>query len=132
MKIARRILWSLYAVPITLLFLLAEAAVPFLYTNPLIIPFTVLDFCISFPGLIALQLHIWDIQLFHPAVWKIYAFVMLAWDFCFNILVEPRITGERFGLAALIGLCVLIPLYVAVFRYAFRRWTEVEGAGVKL
>lgn len=127
MKIVRRILWNLYAVPMTLLLLVVEATVPFQYANPFVIPFTVLDFCISLPGLIAMHLHIWDKQLFHPAVWKIYAFVMLAWDLSFNIFIEPRITNEPFALSSMIGMCVLIPLYFAVFRYAFRHWDGVEA-----
>src|SRR4051812_25697686 len=119
MKIVRRILWNIYAVPMTLMLLLTEVIVVFHYTNPFVIPFSVLDFCISLPGLIALHLHIWDKQVFHPAVWKIYAFVFLAWDLCFNILIEPRITNEALGFDALVGAVILLPLYVALFRYAF-------------
>src|SRR5581483_7903598 len=107
MKIARRILWNIYAVPITLILLLAEVFAMFHYTNPFVIPCAVLDFCISLPGLIALYLHIWDKQVFHPLVWKIYAFVFLAWDICFNTLIEPRITNESLGWDSLVGFVIL-------------------------
>jgi hypothetical protein len=100
----------------------------FHFSNPTVVPLTVLDFCVSFPGLVAMHLHIWDEQVFHPAVWKVYAFVFIAWDLCFNILIEPRITNEPFGSDSLIGFCIMIPLYVAVFRYAFRKWDPVVAS----
>jgi hypothetical protein len=124
MKIARRILWNIYAVPMTLLLLSTEVLVMFQYPNPFVIPFTVLDFCISFPGIVAMHLHIWDQPSFRPAVWKIYAFIFLAWDFTANLLIEPALTREPLGFNSLIGFLLMIPLYVAVFRYAFRKWAH--------
>ena len=123
-KIIRRVLWNLYAVPITLLILPSDFIE--IYTKgPAMFPFATLDFLISFPSLVAIQLHIWDKQLFVPALWKVYAFVFILWDFAFNIIIEPALTHETFDPSNLIfaGLCV--PLYVAVFRYAFRKWQEI-------
>ena len=122
MKILRRILWSLYAWPMTLLLWSSDVFAGFQYHGPYIIPFAVLDFLICFPSIIAMHLHIWDEKLFTPAFWKIYAFVFLAWDLSFNILITPAITGEKFDLPTLVGGISMLPLYVAVFRYAFRKW----------
>src|ERR1700722_6873872 len=122
MKILRRVLWNIYAVPMPLMLFFPEAFVVFHYRNPLVIPFATLDFCISLPGVIAMNLHIWDEQLFHPLFWKIYAFVCVTWDVCFNILIEPRITDVPLGSDAVVGFVIMIPLYVAIFRYAFRKW----------
>jgi hypothetical protein len=124
MKIIRRILWMLYAVPITLLIVPSDFMWMYQY-GPAMFPFATLDFLMSFPSLVAIQLHIWDKQLFAPVFWKVYAFVFIGWDFTFNIFIAPALTHEPFDPANLVyaGLCV--PLYVAVFRYAFRKWEEI-------
>ena len=89
------------------------------YKGAFLIFFAVFHFLILFPSVVAMHLHIWDKKLFNPSFWKIYAFAFCAWDFSFKLLIEPAIFGEKF---ALIGLIVLLPLYVALFRYAFRQW----------
>lgn len=113
-----------YAVPITLILIPSDFALIYYY-GPRLFPLATLDFLLSFPGLVAMYLHIWDKQLFVPAFWKVYAFVVLAWDFLFNLCIEPAATGERVGWASLLGATILIPLYVAVFRYAFRKWGPI-------
>jgi hypothetical protein len=122
-KILRRILWSFYAIPITLLLLPSDFMMIYQY-GPGMFPFATFDCLISLPSLVAMYLHIWDKQLFVPAFWKIYAFIFIAWDFSFNLLIEPAITGEELSWPDLIGAVTLVPLYVAVFRYAFRKWDE--------
>lgn len=122
----RRIIWSLYAWPITVILLAADASAGFSYSGTTIIIVSFLDLCISFPGLVAMHLNIWDKKLFNPMLWKLYAFVSSAWDVIFNTLITPGITGESFGMSDLIGLVILLPLYYAIFRYAFRRWESVE------
>lgn len=128
MKIVRRILWNIYAWPITLL-LVAGSLVP--GQNPtgnhIILTFSVLDLFISLPSLAAMHLHIWDKKLLNPLVWKTYTFVFYGWDLIYNLLIQPSLTGEKFNKVSLIGLIVLIPLYVAVFRYAFRKWNVVSN-----
>lgn len=94
--------------------------------GPGMFPFATLDFLICLPGLVAMHLHIWDTQLFVPAFWKVYAFVYVLWDFGFNILIEPAITHERFDPVLLVFSVICLPLYISVFRYAFRRWDHKE------
>lgn len=124
-QILRRIIWNFYAIPITLLLLPSDFMMIYQY-GPGMFPIATLDCLISLPSLAAMYLHIWDTQLFVPAFWKIYAFVYITWDFLFNLLIEPAITGEKLGWAALMGAVMTIPLYVAVFRYAFRKWDNNE------
>jgi len=126
-KIIRRILWMFYACPITLL-LLPSDFIAIYQHGPAMFPFATLDFLFSFPSLVAIYLHIWDKQLFVPAFWKIYAFVFIAWDFSFNLLIEPALTGEKLSWLSLIGATILLPLYIAVFRYAFRKWKDIESS----
>jgi general stress protein CsbA len=123
MKIVRRILWSIYAWPITLLLLGASFFAGYHHSGT-IITFAVLDFLISFPSIVAMHLHIWDKRLLNPTFWKTYTFVFYAWDLSFNLLIQPTITGEKFDPYSLIVPIILIPFYVALFRYAFRQWNE--------
>ncbi len=125
----RRILWSLYAWPVTLMVLASECFVGFNYESNSVIIFAFLDLCISFPSLYALQLHIWDKKIFNPLFWKIYAFIFYAWDLISNIFIGPAVTGEAFGMNDIVGMTILLPLYFAVYRYAFRKWEAVGGEG---
>ena len=97
------------------------------YESSAIAALAFLDLCISAPSLYVLQLHIWDKKLFNPRLWKIYAFSLCAWDLVLNVFIGPVATGEAFDLSDLIGMMILLPLYFGVFRYAFRKWDEVEG-----
>lgn len=110
----------------TFVLLLAEVASLFARQGAFAVPVTVVDFCVSLPGLLALHLHIWDQKVFAPAFWKVYAFVFVAWDFAVNLWIGPAATSEKPGMDSLIGFILLLPLYFAVFRYAFRRWPESE------
>ena len=94
----------------------------FNYSGTPVIIIAFLDLCFSFPSLVAMHLHIWDKKLFNPQLWKIYAFVSCAWDLTLNLFIMPSVTGETFGINDIIGVAILIPLYVAMFRYAFRKW----------
>ena len=128
MKILRRVLWCIYAWPITLLLLSSDLFAGYQHSGNYVIPFAVLDFLISLPSLVALHLHIWDKKFFHPSFWKIYTFLFYAWDLSFNVLIQPVVTGEKFVPANLIAPVILLPFYVALFRYAFRRWDKKEFA----
>jgi hypothetical protein len=120
-KIVRRILWNFYAWPLTLVLIAAEA---FSLANNYA-PVRILDLAISLPALVVLHLHIWDKRLLSAKFWKPYAFFYILWDFVFNIILEPLTRGRQFDASDLIGGFILIPFYVGVFRYAFRKWNEV-------
>lgn len=118
----RRVLWNIYAWPIT--FFLVLAVVSSIASRISLL--TVLDAAISLPSLVALHLHIWDKKCLSASFWKPYAFVFPLWDCLCNLLVEPMSSGKRFNPLLLIVPVILLPLYVGVFRYAFRKW-EADG-----
>jgi hypothetical protein len=114
----RRVLWNIYAVPITLLLVVVVV-------HTLVSKFGLLhllDSAITFPSLVALHLHIWDKKFLSPRFWKLYAFIFPLWDLLFNLLLEPMHSGEPFDPWSLIVPVILLPLYISVFRYAFRNW----------
>lgn len=133
-QILRRVIWNFYAIPMTLLLLPSDFMAIYQY-GPGMFPYATLDFLICLPALLAMHLNIWDKQLFAPAFWKTYAFVYIAWDFSFNILIQPAITHEEFDPRLLIFPVVCLPLYISVFRYAFRKWsppvTPREGVQIE-
>ena len=124
-SIIRRIFWMLYACPFTLLFLVAYPMELYQH-GPSFFPYVALDLVISLPSLAALYLHIWDTKLLVPVFWKIYAFVLIAWDLLHNLLIDPALTGEKLGSDALFGAMIFLPLYFAVFRYGFRNWAAMK------
>jgi hypothetical protein len=116
----RQIIWNIYAIPITCLILFGEVITLVEGIDLL----RVLDLAISIPSLVALQLHIWDRRFISVKFWKPYAIVFLLWDFLYNLMLEPLASGEKFDPWNLITPLILVPLYVSVFRYAFRKWDK--------
>lgn len=120
--VVRRVFWNLYAVPVTLLYA-TSSIVEFKSGNP----WMFLDAAVSIPQLIALHLHIWDKRTLNGLVWKIYAFGFLVWQIAFGFFISPPATGA-FSVASLIGTAIQLPMMVALFLYAFRRWPDSSDA----
>jgi hypothetical protein len=111
----RRLLWSIYAWPITVLILLG---ILFELCSLKFLP--AVDIVLTIPALLALRMHVRDVRFLSPGLWKAFAFVYLAWDLYFNLILDVAHLGAaRFLVVSLFAL----PLYVALFRYAFRDWT---------
>ena len=115
----RKIIWNIYAWPLTLLLVISF----FMAVDKPVLLF-VIDTLLSILALTTLHLHIWEKKLLSTWFWKIFAFVFLAWDFILNILLEPLRSGEPFDSTLLIVPVILLPLYIALFRYGFRNWDD--------
>ncbi len=115
----RRTLWNLYAWPITVLILLG-----FLFELSTLKALSALDVALSLPAISALHLHIWEVKVVSSAFWKLYAFGFCAWDLYYNLMLSPLETRAGFKPELLVLPVMALPLYVAVFGYAFRRWSE--------
>jgi len=114
----RRILWNIYAWPISVLILLG-----FGFELSLRRALPAVDVALSIPALIALHLHVWDVKFLSSAFWKPYAFVYCIWDVCYNLVINPMQLGGHFKAELLVIPVFALPLYVALFRYAFRSWS---------
>ena len=117
-------LWSLYAWPITLYLIPAYAAS---VQQRGLLPLA--DLSVSLPGVVALHLHTWDRRTLNPVLWKAYAFALVAWELIYALVLVPKMTGRPLfepG-STLLGFVVFAPMYVAIFRYAFRRWDGRES-----
>jgi hypothetical protein len=121
-RIVRRALWNVYAIPFTLILL--TSSVSEVQSLGWVGAF---DLVVSVPSLVALYLHVWDRKMM-PSFWKPYAFAFIAWEVVGNVLVFPRVSGEGVGFPDLFGLVFFLPLYFALFKYAYRTWRTSEPA----
>ena len=77
------------------------------------------DILLTIPALIALHMHVRNVRFLSAGFWRPFAFVYLAWDLYFNLVLDFMRLGEaRFVIMPVFSL----PLYVALFCYAFRDW----------
>jgi hypothetical protein len=114
------VLWSLYAVPMTLL-LVGGAGQSISRLGTI----AVIDTLVSIPSVVALYLHIFDKRFLPSEVWRVYAFAFVARELVFNFGYDPasRVAPQL----VLVGLLLQIPLLVALFQHAFRRWPLVDA-----
>ncbi len=111
----RRVLWDIYVWPITVLMLLGI----FFELRTLRV-LAAVDILLTLPALVALHMHVRGVRFLSARFWRPFAFVYLAWDIYFNLVLDFMRLGEaRFLIVPVFSF----PLYVAIFRYAFRHWT---------
>ena len=115
----RRITWNIYAWPITLILIIV--LLPVADRIGLLLT---LDLVMSLPAIFALHFHIWDKRVWPSTFWKPYAFAFIAWELLYNMVLVPMDTGEAFDPTQFIVPMILLPLYIALFRYAFRKWNR--------
>jgi uncharacterized membrane protein AbrB (regulator of aidB expression) len=118
----KRVLWNLYAWPVTLLILLSSLVG--------LGPFDALrtaDLLISVPALIGLHFYIWDKKSLSPTIWKFYCYAFFTWEIAYNLLLEPMHTKERFNPLIFVVFVFLLPLYFALFKYAYK-YGAIENA----
>lgn len=121
-RFLRRMLWSIYAIPATLLFL--ALGLTGLSSGGIV---AVVDLLASLPLYVAIHLHIWDKRVLNGTVWKVYAFAFIAWQLTYSFVIgasEPNYGVET----AFTALALQAPMIVALFLYAFRRWEDAPSA----
>jgi hypothetical protein len=120
-RIARIILWNVYAWPITIILLVAFAMS--WHESPVRI---MLVFLLFMPALIVLHLNVWDKEVGTPTSRKAYAFTFLT-CILFFFIVLPLFRSKPLNHEIFLGLLILLPLFIAVFSYAFRNWEGIKN-----
>ena len=116
----RRIFWNIYAWPVTVFIVLG-----FMLELGTFKALPGLDVVFSIPALVALHLYIWHVRFLSPTFWRPYAFCYVVWDLYYNLVLNAmQIGGGGFKLGLLVLPVIALPLYVAVFCYAFKHWSE--------
>lgn len=123
--VLRSVLWSVYALPVIVVYLMASLDGIVGSRNPVYAA----DLAVSLPAYAAVLLHAWDRCLARRAFWRAYAFAFVAWQVAFALAIEPalRRTSLHWPNVA-IGFAIQLPMLVALFRYSFRRWPASQVA----
>ena len=87
-----------------------------------------IDLLISAGALAGFFLYAYKKSFLNSAFWKVYFFLFIIWDFTYNFVIEPRVSGTNFDPIILIGFLFVIPIYIALYLYAFRFFKENESA----
>lgn len=116
----KRVVWSLYAVPITYLILVGAVN-----TIALMGTWAIVDSVVSIPSVLAMYFYIWDRRTLNPLIWRIYAAFFLVWQPTYNLVITPAVTHRPENLSSsALGIVVLSPLMAAVVLYA-SRWNRL-------
>lgn len=79
----------------------------------------VLDLLISSFALMGFFLYAYKKRFLSARFWKSYFLIYIIWDFTYNFLILPKIEG-KFEPFNLVGLVFVIPVYIALYLYAFK------------
>jgi len=120
-RIAGIIVWNVYAWPITLLLLISYAET--WNESPAL---TMLNFFLNMSALIALHLNVWDKEVGTKTSRKVYLLTFITWKIFYNTLLNHPLRNISLNSETLLGLLIWLPLYIAVFIFAFRNWEDTK------
>ena len=118
----RKAIWNIYAWPLTAVFLILVVV-----GIGRIGALDAFDLAVTCPSLLALHLHIWQKKFLSKLFWQLYAIAFLIWDLAYNIYLKPHVLGKHFDPSLLFVFAVLLPLYIALFIYAFNTKDEIPA-----
>lgn len=111
-------LWKIYLWFITLFtFYMYIPGIP--NTKPPLRYWIVVDFLMSIGALFGFFLFSYKIKLLTANFWKIYLILFIIWEFGYNIFIEPAVKRKFFKLFNIVGIIFIVPVYFALFLYAF-------------
>ena len=87
----------------------------------------IIDLLISMGALVGFFLYAYQKRFLNATFWKIYFPLHIIWDFSFNLIIDPRVSGNAFDAMVFIGFLFIIPVYIAIYLYAFRFFKENDG-----
>lgn len=96
-----------------------------------------MDLVTSMVSAVGLVGFAYAIPIGRRAFWRLWAFVPPIWDGIYNVVLSSHLGWAQKGAADagpgayLVGLPILVPLYVALFLYGYRRtalWRRTAGA----
>jgi len=84
------------------------------------------DFLFSSGGWVGLFAYAYKKRFFVAKVWKSYLPLLILWDLAYNLALQPEATGKAADMGIYIGFVLLIPMYAALYLYAFKFMEEPE------
>ena len=86
--------------------------------------FDFIDLAISTASIIGLALFTFKRSGWSSMFWKIYVIAFPIYDISKNVLVDPLFRGKPFSFESAIGGLVVLPIYIALILFAYRRPKE--------
>lgn len=83
--------------------------------------FDFIDLAISTVSIVGLALYTFRKSGWSSMFWKIYAIAFPIYDIFKNVLVDPLFRGKPFSFEAAIGGLVVVPIYIALILFAYKR-----------
>jgi len=80
----------------------------------------VADVSITLPSYLGVWGYAFETKIGWRPLWGFLSFVFPTWDVLFNFVLSPESLSEVGVFPVLIALVLLVPAYVAIWRYAFR------------
>jgi hypothetical protein len=81
----------------------------------------IIDLVFSIVGMIGLFSYAYKRKVFTAIFWKLFFPVLLVWHFLYSELIYPTIAEANYTIGVrLLGLSVWMPVYIALYFYAFR------------
>jgi hypothetical protein len=116
--------WKIYFVALVIFFvwsyigIFSDRVTAYDYLD---IPFTV----ISMTGLYG---YVFKKCFLYSGFWKMFLFIIIIWDFLYNYYSASKVDLSEVGeaapillvIAVLVGLCIILPAYIALYLYGFR------------
>ena len=121
-KPVRSVGWKIYLWAIVSLIVLAYASFGPAWMQPL----DYIDFAISTVGLVGLFGYAYSRQIFSEEFWRIWLPIEVIWDLTYILVVTRMGLGNQIDdaptntLEDLLWMLIVLPLYVALFRYGHR------------
>ena len=97
--------------------------VGYVYTKSFGIIYSI-DLIISFPSTVGFFLYVYRKRWLDIRFWKAYVPLYYLWDICFNLVILPRIEGKFPTLETVLGFALIVPMWVALYLYAYRFLNE--------
>ena len=87
------------------------------------------DVSITLPSYLGVLGYAFETKIGWRGLWQVLCFVFPGWDLVFNFLLSPESLNDVGILPVAIGILLLVPAYVALWRYAFRCFSIWSNPG---
>ena len=82
------------------------------------------DLIVSSGGLVGLFAYAYKKRLFVAKAWKAYLPLLILWDLAYSLGIKPETSGKEADMNTLAGFIFVIPIYFALYLYAFKFMAE--------
>jgi hypothetical protein len=89
-------------------------------SDRLVTIFDAVDVFMTALTVLALVLYAWGRPLLSGGFWRMYFWWLVGWEALYLLVLSPAMDPARINAAVVRGLIIIAPMYVGLWRYAFR------------